>query len=254
MGRDLAIWDLATGKVVEEQTLPEWKKGGGPAFLKFSTDGAFLYSIWDNRILEIKLGGKNRVLAHNLDPWSSEAGGWAAFDPQAKLLILARNNVGKPGAQLGFIPVAEDVKPHTVPLTSQLLSLALSPDGKVLALSYDGRWDTGKRQLELWDVATRKLRTTLPVDTRKEFQGYNHMFFAPDGKALVGAPFFTDRSIIRSITRSRLEVLDLQGKGRQKIWGDYVFVAFSPDGKTLAVNTGSGRLRFIHPTTGETKN
>jgi hypothetical protein len=80
------------------------------------------------------------------------------------------------------------------------------------------------------------------------------MFFAPDGKALVGAPFFTDRSIIRSLTRSTLEVLDLQGKTRQKIWGDYVFVAFSPDGKTLAVNTGSGRLRFIHPTTGETKN
>jgi WD40 repeat protein len=253
MGRDLTIWDLATGKVVEEQTLPEWKKGRSPPFLKFSTDGAFLYSIWDNRILEVKLGGKNRILAHNLDPWSSEAGDWAAFDPQAKLLILARNNVGKPGAQLGFIPVAEDAEPHTVPLTSQLLSLALSPDGKILALSYDGRWDTGKRQIELWDVATFKLRTALPVDTRKEFQGYNQMFFAPDGKTLVGVPFFTDRSIIRRITRSTLEVLDLQGKIRQKIWGDYVFVAFGPDGKTLAVTTGSGRLRFIHPTTGDTK-
>src|SRR6516225_2213000 len=115
MGRDLAVWDLATGKVVEEQTLPEWKKGKGPPFLKFSTDGAFLYSIWDNRILEVKLGGKNRILAHKLDPWFSDAGVWAAFDPKAKLLILARNNAGKPGAQLGFIPVAEDAEPHTVP-------------------------------------------------------------------------------------------------------------------------------------------
>jgi WD40 repeat protein len=258
MGRDLAIWDLATGKVVEEQTLPEWKTGKGPPFLQFSTDGEFLYSIWDNRILEVKLGGKNRILVHKLDPWSPEQGGWdptkSAFDPKAKLLILARNNVGKPGAQLGFIPVAEDAEPHTVPLPGQLLSLALSPDGKTLALSYDGRWDTGKRQIELWDVATRKLRTTLPVDTRKEFQGYNQVFFAPDGKTLAGAPFFTDKSILRSITRERLDVLDLQGKIRRKILGGISFMAFSPDGKTLAVTTGSGHFRFIDATSGERNN
>jgi WD40 repeat protein len=254
MGRDLAIWDLATGKVVEEQTLPEWKKGRGPPFLQFSPDGAFLYSIWDNRILEVKVGGQNRIPARNLDSWFSEAGGGCAFDAKAKLLILARNNVGKPGAQLGFIPVAADAEPHTIFLTGQILSLALSPDGKTLALSYDGRWDTGKRQIELWDVATRKLRTTLPADTRKAFQGYLQMVFAPDGKTLIGAPFFTDGSILRSMTRERLDLVDVQGKIRQKILGDVSFVAFSPDGKTLAVNTGSGRFRLIDLASGERKN
>ncbi len=186
MGRDLAIWDLATGKIVEEQTLPEWKKGKTPPFLEFSKDGAFLYSIWDNRILKIKVGGRNRTLAHKLEGWDL-----CAFDPKAKLLILARHNVGKLGTELRFLPVAKDAKSHSVALTSNVLSLAFSPDGKTLAISYDGRWDKRKPQIELWDVATREIRTTLAADTRKEFQGYYQMVFSPDGKSLAGVPFFT---------------------------------------------------------------
>jgi WD40 repeat protein len=93
--------------------------------------------------------------------------------------------------------VADDAEPKIVPLTGRILSLALSRDGKTLAISYDARWDDAHRPIEFWDVATRKRRTTLPADTRQEFQGYHQMVFSPDGKTLAGVPFFTDSNIIR---------------------------------------------------------
>lgn len=248
--RHMKLWDVATGKVAEEQTLPEWRAGQIPPLLAFSADGACLYSIWDKRILEVEIGGKNRLLAAKLDDWCPQSGSWAparsAFDPHAKLLILAQNNDGKPGARLGFFPVAKGAEPRIIPVTNHILSLALSPDGKTLAISYDARF-TGKPQLELWDVATFKRRATLTDDARKHVHGYHQMLFAPNGKTLAGVPFFTDRS------ERMLDVLDLEGKLLQEIPGTvqgYV-LAFSPDGKTLAA-AAVGPILFIDPATGET--
>ena len=123
----MKIWDAATGKVTEQQTLPEWRAGQIPPLLTFSADAAVLYSIWDKRILEVKLGGKNRLLAPKLDDWCPAQGSWdsakSAFDPQAKQLILAHNNDGKPGARLGFFSVAKETEPRIIHLTTQILSM-----------------------------------------------------------------------------------------------------------------------------------
>jgi hypothetical protein len=80
------------------------------------------------------------------------------------------------------------------------------------------------------------------------------MVFAPDGKTLAGAPFFTD-SGIRSFFRSKLDVFDLEGKISQEItWRDVSGpITFSPDGKTLAVLGASNNILFVDPATGETR-
>jgi hypothetical protein len=64
-GRRLEVWNVATGKMVEEQSLPEYDGSVRP-FLEFSADGAFLYAIWGKQILEAKLGGKTVSLPTNL--------------------------------------------------------------------------------------------------------------------------------------------------------------------------------------------
>jgi hypothetical protein len=248
-GRRLHVWDPATGKLVEQQTLPEWKNGiAWPPVLKFSADGAFLYSIWDTvqdkQILEVKLGGKNRLLAHKLNGWSATVNSWrpelVAFEPHARLLIVAHNNDGKPGARLGFFPCAKG-KPRVVPLRDQVGCIAVSRDGKTLAVAV-GPNPSEKPKLELWDVATFRRRKAVAVHPRKDPWCYHVMAFAPDGKTLAGAPGRTDDS---------LDVLDLDGKIRQEVPGPSGISAleFSPDGKTLAV---SGFF-FIDPATGEEK-
>jgi hypothetical protein len=172
-----------------------------------------------------------------------------AFDPRAKLLIVAHNNVGKPGAQLGFFNLAKEGEPLSIPITDHVSSMALSRDGKTLAISFDRRF-AGKPKLELWNVATFKPRTSLPADARKSFQYYHRMVFAPDGKTLAGAPFFTDR-----MSERMLDVLDLEGKISQEIAGrgDWAGgLTFSPDGKTLAV-INANTILFVDPATGESR-
>jgi hypothetical protein len=247
-GRRLYIWDTASGKLVEQQTLPECKDAiASVPFLKFSADGAFLYAIWDpivrdRRILEAKLGGKNRLLAPDLDGWSATFNTWApqqvAFDPTARLLIVAKNNDG-PGAKLGFFPCAGG-KPRVVPLDNTVGCIALTRDGKTLALALGAAGE--KSKLELWDVATLKRRSTAVVHPRNNPRCYRVMAFSPDGKTLAGAPGRTDDS---------LDVIDLDGTIRQEIPGPKWIptLQFSPDGKTLLV---AGQV-FVDPASGEEK-
>jgi WD40 repeat protein/outer membrane lipoprotein-sorting protein len=253
------IWDVSTGKLTLEQALPEYKRSSdrGVALadaelLKFSADSAYLYSIWDNRILEAKLGGKTRLLALKLDGRSPGRRVWdettqVTLDPDAKLLIVAANLIGEAAAELGFFHWAKKGEPRWIPTRGSVDSMALSQCGKTLAmcLAFPGE----KPKLELWDVATFKRRTTLPVSPHRHFQGYRQLVFAPDGNRLAGVPTFTRHR------RRVLDVFDLEGNTRREIaWPfEYSTLAFSPDGKTLAAAWESP-IVFVDPATGARKN
>jgi WD40 repeat protein len=243
--RELKVWDTGTGKLVDEQKLPEKKSGFTPLFLEFSQDGAVLYSTLDKQILEAKLGGKNRLRDETLDIQSRHL---LAFNPKTRQLLLIRNIMGRPKAELLIYNLGKESKPQTVDLSGHVASMAISHDGKTLAMSYPRQ--SGKPRFELWDADGWKLRTTLPADKRKGFSHYAMLAFAPNDKSLAGAPVYDPR------TDKDVDFLDLEGKVHHE-FTNTTFVdslTFSPDGKTLAVKLLDFKdsLLFVDPATGKT--
>lgn len=107
-----------------------------------------------------------------------------------------------------------------------------SPDGRTLAVTAGPRG-------QLWDVATRRIRTTFPV------RFVNGMAFSPDGRTLVtvgeGLVLWDART-----GRPRVELPEAE-EGSP--------VAFSPTGDVFATTTGSGdgTIRLRDPATGRVR-
>jgi WD40 repeat protein len=244
--KQLKIWDVKTGKIDEDQKLPDWKGSIVNApFLKFTPDGKALYSVWDKQILEHKLGGKPRLLSPKLQSWTTEE---MAFDPQNKLLMVAHNIMGRPTSELIVYNLDKDGESQKVMLDGHVRAMAVSPDGKTLAISFLP--NSKKSKFELWDLPSFKMRSAFPADSRMGFEHYRTLAFAADGKSLAGAPQFSAK------TDKVTDVLDLEGKITREITGTNFYVkslTFSPDGKTLAAILGDDTLRFFDPATGEAK-
>jgi WD40 repeat protein len=244
--RQLKIWNLSTGKLDDEQTLPEWKGSIRAApFLAFSADSKFLYAIREQQILELKLGEKHRLVGESLN-WFGPS--LMAFDAEAKRLILVHNIQGQSAADIQVYDLAKEGKPESIRADGHIQSIALSHDGKTLALSFL-RGGRDKSRFEHWDVPAFKRRSTLPADARKGFQYYGSLAFAADDKTLAGAPVFDPRS------DTNLDVFDLEGKISHSLTNKSfaVSLSYSPDGKTLAAVLFDNTVLFIDPATGETK-
>ncbi len=244
--KQLKVWDATNGKVLEEQALPDWKGSISFApFLKFTPDGSTLYSVWNKQILEMKLGAKPKLLGAKLDSWSPEE---MAFDAAGKRFLVAYNILGKPAGELRTYDLAKDGAMEKVPTTGHVRAMALSGDGKTLALSYLP--NENKSRLEFWDAATGKLRATAPTDSRKGFRHYGALAISPDGKTLAGAPVFDKDGT------KLLDILDADGKVTREVSKQNLralTLTFSPDGKTLAVILSNYALLFLDPATGEEK-
>lgn len=127
----------------------------------------------------------------------------------------------------------------------QVWRATLSPDGKVLAVTYQpaGRGFFAERAVKLWDTATGKELHHLPGH-----QNYVEvMAFSPDGKYLLtgceALSAFAQEQLKRPVdqvfvwdvgTGTRVASLPIGGTAG----------AFAPDGKTVAVATADGTIQF----------
>ena len=251
--RRLTVWDVADGKLVQEFELPAWEKFTPAApFLAFSADGKVLTSVAKQKIVRAKLGGDIQVLPEELDRWAPEL---IAYSLATDVLVIASNPApGKKNAsKLQVYDLSKTGAPQAVPLTAWVRSIALAPDGKTLAVSYERqiRGSTSiPGKVELWDAVSWKPTDALPPDKRKDFLSYRRLVFSPDGKELAAWPTFGVQSAIA------VEFVDLKGNISRAVEGSDPYpnqAAFSPDGKTAAVVLGKNPILFLDPTTGKDK-
>jgi WD40 repeat protein len=205
-------------------------KGHGKAItaLAFSADGKWLASgskdcqigIWDLKT------GKARVAIPNAHPRGVNA---LVFTPDGATLIsgggrLLPDETYKAVAEVRYWDAATG-KPRPVAITGMpgdVVSLALSSDGKVLAGGY-GQLVNGAG-VKLWDAATGKELATISDKLSTPVQA---VAFSPDDKAVaVGWP--TDGTIRLFDPATGKELGGFIGHK-----GYHNSIAFAPDGQTL---------------------
>ncbi|MEU6373801.1 AAA family ATPase [Streptomyces sp. NPDC046909] len=118
-------------------------------------------------------------------------------------------------------------------------SMALSPDGRILAGAYDDR------TLQLWDATdpSRLVPLGKPLTGHK---GYvNALAFSPDGRTLASG---SSDLTIRLWNVSDPSRVTLLGKPLTGHTGPVNTLAFSPDGETLASGSGDDTVRLWNVT------
>ncbi len=241
-GGEVWVWEVATGRVV--QTLRE--PNGGTRCAVFTPDGKTLFTgnfdsvlrAYDTTTWKVwgtsnsapnaggHTGGVNGLAITPDGKWLASAGLdntvrlWSVEEVQTK-------RAAKSPAQLAPVAIFQG---HT----SGVFSVAISPDGKTILTG------SGDSTARVWDVPKELSPSEKRVTVTKEravlrdhSQAVEAVAIAPDGKTLVTGSW--DRTI---------RFWDADGRLRMSVTPDELSVlglAFSRDGKHLAVSTGQAR-------------
>ena len=254
------LWDIETRRQVGE---PLRSRGGNVWSVAFSPNGKILATgsddgtvrLWDvesrqppvelhghhDRVRSVAFGRGGSMLATASDDktvrlWnlvtrtSTEARlgddtpCCVAFSPNSKVLVL----VGSSGTVYLWDVASGRAFGNPLRGEGNVYSLALSPDGKVLAMS-QGNANT----VQMWDLASR-----LPLNERlKDFKGEDPVAFSPDGKTLAAAD-----------QNGTIRLLDLASRYTKKTLPGYGSrvegLAFSPNGRMLASANFDGTIQL----------
>jgi WD40 repeat protein len=226
--------------------------------------GAFLLSLDD----VIRKAGNDKPLHKFLELRLAQGNVWGvAFSPDGKRLATCGDPIDykQDGVErLGLGPTAgllklwdaksgelkHDLKGEH---SSQVLDVAFSPDGKLLASAGNCR-GTGNG-VKLWDPQTGKVTRVLAVPNGHIGGGSALCFaFSPDGKRMAMGVMQYDKST--DVTSGSINVvysasglLDLSWRVPRSVRP----VAFSPDGKMIAALSGASALTLWDSSTGSSQ-
>ena len=139
-----------------------------------------------------------------------------AFSPDGKILAGGSWR----GIKLWNVETGKDLGMFEQSATDRAGSIAFSPDGTTLVSASVDRFGGTSGAVTLWDVETGKNRTTLHGHTER----ISNISFSPEGATLA-----------TGLRSGAVKLWDVKtGKTLHTYNGAGNFVAFSPDGKTLA--------------------
>lgn len=125
------------------------------------------------------------------------------------------------------------------PILGSILALAFSPDGSLLAIAPYGR-------VELWDVATATRRTVAAAGLT-ESRASRLLAFSPSGRTLAIAHGTQGGVLLWDLATETARRLPIQG-----LVYSAGGVAFTPDGRTLAVlQQAPSTVRLVNPVNGD---
>ncbi|MGO9469732.1 MAG: protein kinase domain-containing protein [Isosphaeraceae bacterium] len=209
-GNRVRLWDTATGRLVRELSA-----GANSSIFSVA------FSPTDNRLLAVGYGGQADVSYVAL--WDIDA-----------------------GAELVRLPGATDLPGFPASADSRVVgALAFSPDGKYLVAGFGVKWTLTPggppRPLKVWEVANRR---QILLNGHTGF--CMSLDFSRDGKLLASGSRDGTAILWSTATWKRVQTLqnpDNESLSGQSGRGMVEGVAFSPDGKTLAM---AGREGNVH--------
>ena len=231
--REMKLWDVATGR-----QLPLGLQGPTDKvrWVAISPDGTRLAAACVDqgiRLWDLATGQQRTLPRH-----AKEIDVSVSFSPDGKRLVVTSMPAGD-YADLDCIVLrvwdlgAATVLTTVAKLPYTVIALQFSPDGKLLAFA-----DSSHRLVRVFDAATGQ-----EAFSCKYAQGYvSHVVFSPDGKRLAACG------------HRGIQLWDSATRAPVATWPSTSalgFLAYSPDGKVLAVGSIEGALELWDAGTGQ---
>lgn len=223
-GRNVVLWDLATGDL--RRRIPIAGEAQCPAFAPDGKSLAVGCGDGSIRIIDPDSGQELRRLVGHDSSGAPATGIYRLFfSANGSDLVSSAND----GTRMWEVSTGNEIRTIAVP---NLGVRAVCQPASLVAMGAANDWQT----LEVWDIAHKR-----QVRALKHAAGIRAVTFSRDGGKLAVA-------LLHNEPPGEILLWDLHGQGPAKTFplpdATVSGLAFSPDGRTLAVSTWDNRLRL----------